>query len=227
MKKTLDFPLKTSKFKITEGFYYSDQEKAIHGLKLHGGIDYAVPRMTPVLAAADGFAYAAYQWAPLDNRKEYKGKTIGMGYGFYVRIYHPQFDSKKHGSMFTTYGHLTKPANKIVWHKPICENEKLFQSQAFRKKFKLLKNKRNATFVKKGEVIGYVGDSGLTWGYKDYPKRPNPKKFPSWDEVHLHFEVYTRKHPLEKKRHIDPYQISKKGSAYQSQKVRQQRHFVL
>ena len=70
-----------------------------------------------------------------------------------------------------------------------------------------MKNSKYYTWIKKGDLIGYAGDSGLTWGYKDYPKRPDIKKYPSWDEVHLHFQEFARDKNGNKIEPRDPFNI--------------------
>ena len=56
-------PLRKAPFDgITEGWFYSDEERAIHGHETHFGVDFAAPRGTPVYAAADGLALASYHF---------------------------------------------------------------------------------------------------------------------------------------------------------------------
>src|SRR5207249_389756 len=72
-----------------------------------------------------------------------------------------------------------------------------------------------AVWVEAGSLIGFVGDTGFSWGYVDWPRRPSPSKFPAWDEIHLHFEVFTRFGARrQKKRYFDPYGIKGRGRSY-------------
>ncbi len=219
MEAFLCLPFKKQKYQITEGWHYSEGEKAVHGFSGHGAIDFALPRGAEVLAAADGFAMASYFGYPLkkDGKpKLHKGKPVGFGLGYFVQIYHPGQD------LFTTYAHLESIDPKIPFYKPRKKGDHLFP---FGHKIDP-KREDYHTFtvkVKKGEVLGFVGDSGITWGYADYPKRPSPKQFPSWDEVHLHFEVFQRVGSRKVKKYFDPFGIKggpkdypdsfKKGSA--------------
>ena len=69
---------------------------------------------------------------------------------------------------------------------------------------------KNGEQIKRGDLVGFVGDSGLSLGYKEKPRgtRPNVKKNPSWDETHLHFEIYTRDTTnFYKSRRYDPFGI--------------------
>lgn len=203
-KRYLSLPVR-GKYKITEGWLYSEQEKKIHGLEFHGGVDFAQPRNSPVYAAASGWAIASYSSNPFHDQKtgksrRYRGKIVGMGLGNFVQIYHP--DAKR----FTQYGHLGKVTENIPFTKPRKLKDGRLIPVGHKVKPRDLKSYLKAVWVKRGEVIGYVGDSGLTLGYKDYPERPNPKKYPSWDETHLHFEEFVRNSRGLKQRH-DPFDV--------------------
>lgn len=210
-KRYLSFPVK-GKYRITEGWNYSKQEKKIHGLTFHGGVDFAQPRNSPVYAAASGWAIASYSSNPFYDEKtgkprRYRGKIIGMGLGNFVQIYHP--DVRR----FTQYGHLGKIIERIPFAKP----RKLADGRLIPVGHKIrpadISKYRKAVWVERGEVIGYIGDSGLTLGYQDYPERPNPKKYPSWDETHLHFEEFVRNSRGPKQRR-DPYDIYASSECY-------------
>ncbi len=198
----LTLPFTKQYYKITEGWHYSEQEKSIHGFVGHAAVDFALKRGTPVLAAADGIAISSYLSFPVKNEdgspRLYQGKPVGYGFGYFVQVYHPE------NGLYTAYGHLEKVAENIKFFKPRKMGEKLWPVG-----HKLDPNSSNypGTLVKRGEVIGFSGDSGLTWGYSDYPKRPDPSQFPSWDEEHLHFEVFERYGSRKKKRYFDPYGI--------------------
>lgn len=74
---------------------------------------------------------------------------------------------------------------------------------------------RQATQVKKGQLLGYSGCSGLGWGCSDYPPtKENIRKYISWDEPHLHFEVFIRAGSKGKKKYFDPYGIKEQSSFY-------------
>lgn len=102
--------------------------------RMHAGIDYGVPKGTPIYAAGDGTV-------------TFKG--VYGGYGNYIRIRHSS-------GLSTAYAHLSRYASKL----------------------------KSGKKVKKGELIGYVGNTGLSLG------------------AHLHFEI------LRNGRAIDPLKIS-------------------
>lgn len=193
-----------TKFTITEGWYYSDQEKAIHGYETHYAVDFATDRGTPVVAAADGLALASFHsaWA----KKEHQGKKVGFGLGRFVQIWHPE------AKLYTMYAHLEKIADGIPYVVPIKQGEMWNPTVVNQTVDKVIAQCKP---VKKGQVIGYVGDTGLAWGYEETPTmRPDPKQFFSWDETHLHFEVYDRDDRGIKKNRYDPFGVYGKADAY-------------
>lgn len=203
-KPFIYLPFKETNYQITEGWHYSNEEKNIHGASGHGAVDFSFPRGTKVVATADGWTIASYFWRPVKNPdgspRVYQGKEVGMGLGYFVQIYHPQ----EH--LYTSYGHLDKIAKEIPFHRPIGRNG-IFWPIGHRVKPENLPHYRYSKFVKAGDLIGFVGDSGLTWGYQDYPQRPDPNKHLSWDETHLHFEVFNRIGSRGRKKYFDPYGI--------------------
>lgn len=211
----LRLPFKKQKYNISEGWNYSEEEKLIHGFVGHGAIDFELPRGTPVLAAAKGWAVSSYFGYFLKREGKtvlYQGQPLGFGLGYFVQIYHPSV------KLFTSYGHLEKVAESIKFHAPKTRGNNLWPVGCKVDPERLAKY-RWATKVEQGEGIGYVGDSGLTWGYKDYPVRPDPRTFPSWDEVHLHFEVFRRVGSRKRKIFFDPYGIKSTRKDYRVAKM--------
>ncbi len=211
----LQLPLKQKSIRITEGWFYSAKETKIHGFKIHTGIDFKVKRGKPVYASAEGWAMSSYHSFKVKNKdgslRKYKNKPLNNGMGFFVQIYHPQ------NKRYTQYGHLSKINKKIPFASPrkIKGN---YHPYSYRIDPKEMEKSKYYTWVNKGELIGYVGDSGLTWGYKDYPKRPDIKKFPSWDEVHLHFQEFTRDKNGNKTEPRDPFNIYSTYEKYPQKK---------
>ena len=101
--------------------------------RLHAGVDYAAPRMTPILAAGNGVVEKA-------------GRT--SGYGNLIVLQHTN-------GYETAYAHQTKFADGI----------------------------RPGVRVRQGQIIGYVGSTGLSTG------------------PHLHFEIRVNGKP------VDPLRI--------------------
>lgn len=209
MKPFLFLPFRQgTKFKITEGWKYSVQEKRIHGFELHRGVDFAAKRGTPILAPADGFAFSSFSLAFAGVEKEtfvtksteakkYRGKFIGFGLGNFVQIFNPK------EKIYLSFGHLEKVAPKIPFFEPQPKDDAFDPVVLFGNKLK-----KQGRFINRGEVIGYMGDSGCSWGYLEKPGfRPDHRKFFSWDEVHTHFEVFTRDKKGKKNLRLDPFDI--------------------
>lgn len=178
---------------VVEGWLYSKEEQQIHGRKIHHGIDFSAPRGTPVYAAADGLAIASFD---TEEDGKWQDKRIGFGYGRFVQVWNPT------SQLFIIYSHLETVSPDIYYEEPT--HTELGWKPLLPKSGQEMAEHQNTT-IKKGELIGYVGDSGLTWGYTETPtNRPDPRQFPSWDETHLHFEVFRYKTSGEKES-FDPY----------------------
>lgn len=185
-------------FKISEGWLYSTKEKSIHHISVHKGIDFAIPYGVPIYASADGYALSSSHIK--NNYASYQGKSIGYSYGNFVRLWHPE---KK---IFTQYSHLSRIDESIPYLDPIEIAEDWLPTRLHDSNSATYENE--GRFVRQGELLGYSGDSGLSWGYQENPlERPNPEKFPSWDEPHLHFEVFVQNPQGNTKKFIDPFGI--------------------
>ena len=206
-ERWLTLPFKkedVDKFKITEGWYYSEEEKAIHGNVTHYGVDFAAPRGTPVVAAADGLMIGSFHST---YSGQYQGKRVGFGLGNFVQIWHEET------GFYTCYAHLDSFAPSVPFIDPDKQVDGTYYPTIVNGSLEELK--RRAKPVKRGEVIGYIGDSGCSWGYDELPreKRDHAAK-PSWDETHVHFEVYQRDASGKKTNRTDPYGKYAKGADY-------------
>jgi murein DD-endopeptidase MepM/ murein hydrolase activator NlpD len=194
-----------AKFRISEGWIYSAEEQAVHGHIRHYGIDFAAGRGTAIYAAADGWAVGSTQTY---YQGLYKGKRLGYGLGRFVQIWHPEL------CLFTLYGHLNEISADVPYFTPeLCEQ--VWVPRILSVPVEELR--REAVHVRRGQMIGCVGDSGLSWGYEEGSGRgPQPSGHPSWDETHLHFEMFTRDITAHTK-HIryDPYGIYGSAGAYE------------
>lgn len=209
--------LPVNKFVVSEGWDY-DAELPFHpDIPRHFAIDFRAPRGTPVYAAAEGVALQSFQTYYLDKLNKpgvhewRKNRRLGFGIGHFVQIYHPN------DYIFTSYCHLDKAAAAIPYTAPVEEHPGLFNPAVVYRPlddlFPICK------FVQRGELIGYIGDTGLSMGYDERPDLTRDHiKLPSWDETHLHFEVYTRNSAGRKDLRWDPYGIYGKTAEYASGK---------
>lgn len=160
---------------------------------------------------AGGWAISSYHNRPVKEKdgsiRIYKEKPISMGLGYFIQIYHPE------NKRYTQYGHLEKIVKKIPFATPRKRKDS-FYPYGYKIRPGDIKNSKYYVWVNQGELIGYVGDSGLCWGYKDYPQRPDSKKYPSWDEIHLHFEEFSRDKKGKKIQQRDPFNLYKTYQHY-------------
>ena len=205
LKPFLSLPLhKGTDFRITEGWIYSKEEWEIHGCLEHYGIDFAAERGTPILAAADGWAISSYHQKPGGT---YKGKPIGMALGKFVQIWHPE------QGVYTQYAHLEQIDEAVPYIEPTKTDDGWDPTFVYRPNGEEIPGWEE---VKRGQVIGCMGDTGLYWGYQETPThRPDPATNPSWDEVHVHFEIFTRGPDGKKNARFDPFAIEWSMIEYQ------------
>ncbi len=225
VERYLSLPFAQQSHRVSEGWFYSRAENKIHGLWGHAAVDFELPRGTDVLAAADGWAMSSYHRRPLFDKNGkvllYRGKKVEMGLGWFVQIYHPE------AGRYTLYGHLEEVAGQISYSPARrLENSIITPSNLKVPLGKMEKHKR-FIWVKRGEKIGKVGDSGLGLGYDDFPNRPSPEEFPSWDEVHLHFVEFTR-NPKDGSLSAprDPYDIYWLGDKYPDSENKENAKYV-
>lgn len=209
--------LPVHQFSISEGWDYGIELVFHPDIPRHFAVDFRAPRGTPVYAAADGEAIQSFQTFYLDKLDQLGvhdwrlNRRLGFGIGHFVQIWHPE------QGVFTSYCHLDRVESSIPFVAPDEDKPGLFNPSIVYKS--LDEVRKVASPVKRGQLIGYIGDTGLSM---DYDERPDSirdhAKFPSWDETHLHFEVYTRNDAGRKDLRWDPYGIYGKTPDYKSGK---------
>lgn len=201
----------TPNLEVSQGWFYSQDELTIHPkVPRHFAVDFPCKWGTPVYAPADGLAVASYHTYDMTDSR---GQTIGYGLGLFVQIWH------EGPKLYTLCAHLSGINSKLVpYIAPDLENGSWQPRAAIYLTVEAFK--ANAKPVKKGDLIGYVGYTGLRSGYEEAPSNPptiNPAKDKTWDPhgAHLHFEVYTRTPDGAKKAdRYDPFGIYGKREAY-------------
>ncbi|MDO8655528.1 MAG: M23 family metallopeptidase [bacterium] len=201
----LAIPLaKNLKLEISQGWVYSEDERSIHpSIPTHFAVDFPAAWGTPVYAPADGLALSSYHTYDMVDSQ---GRTIGYGLGLFIAIWHDK------QQLYTSYSHLSGINDKSVpYVQPSLENGNWQPRRALYVSVETFKTM--AKPVKRGDLIGFIGYSGLRLGYTEVPSNP-PKIDPlvnkTWDPhgAHLHWEVYTRTLDGSKKdRRMDPFGI--------------------
>ncbi len=215
----IPFAQKDGIHEVSQGWVYSKDEADIHPqYPTHFAVDFPAKWGTPVYAPADGLAVGSYHTADILDSK---GRTIGYGLGLFIQIWHPQ------AGVYTSYCHLSRINDKVIpYVAPVFDGKNWQPKQAL-----YVPNAefvRQAKPVKKGDLIGYVGYTGLRRGYdegnkKAYdeeasnPPKVDPKVNFTWDPhgAHLHWEVYTRSADGAKKAlRYDPFGLMAEREAY-------------
>lgn len=218
---------KNELYDIYQGWIYSQKELDIHNNNpIHAGVDINVPYGTQVISPVDGFAMSSYntQWvregedykeAAIDNEeykkpiRKYQGKEIRLGLGYFVYIYVPAVNR------FLELAHLSDIDSSIPFSPP-THNSKTdsWDPENYKTSIEDISKNPYWVAVKKGDPLGKVGHSGLTWGYDEYiegTKRPivlDLSKFRSWDIPHVHLEeFYINQKTKQKGWQRDPYAV--------------------
>lgn len=224
----LTFPFKKTDYDITQGWIYSQKELDIHHANpIHAAVDIYVPYGTKVISPADGYAIASYQtsWvregadykelAKSDNEEYkkpiriYQGKPIRLGIGYFIYLYVPSVNR------FLEFAHLSEIAPAIYFGPPEFDPKtESWDPQNHLVSIEDMPASPYVVKVKKGDYLGKVGYSGLTWGYDDYiegldrPMVLDTNKYKSWDIPHLHLEeFYINQETKQKGWQRDPYAV--------------------
>lgn len=184
---------------ITEGTTYSAAEQAITGIEAHGAIDIAPTtgdkRHADVFAAREGCAVASEQIFVIDA----PAGDIGFGGGKIIEVLHPD------GSR-TGYYHLSLLADEI----PFYEGDPSVSPDGYDGLYPWVVVQNDADFmeycvpVEKGQYLGETGVTGLSAPGQTETGGRDAEEVPSWDEDHLHLEVFIRDQNGSKVERFDP-----------------------
>lgn len=200
---------------LSEGYIYSTSlANRMHGVIMHGAIDYYVPYGTNIYSPVDGYISASYNIQRSKNRqweiRSVVGRKITYGLGFCTQIYVPEQKT------FLLFGHLSSIAPQIPYLEPIANEEGERFARWFNLSEEHLKNIEKLSRmqpIKKGEFIGTVGVSGVHVTNTFPPRDGRPETVIEQDETpyywysHLHRNTYTRSTDGEKQMPIDPYDL--------------------
>lgn len=188
----MKIPFRRGQYDVTEGWFYSQFERSVHGYSSHGAVDIAVPLKTPLYAPCSGYAIGTFADRWLYDQKNrirtYQGKPMRFGLGYFVQIYNPDV------YRYVILAHLYDIDESIPFSLPRERGEDWLPSN-HDIRIQDMPHNRMVKWVNKGDPIGQVGISGIGWGYRDHRRgatRPVQlaEDLHTWDETHLHFEEF-------------------------------------
>jgi len=189
--------------RISEGWIYSEDEGLIHPVILtHFAVDLRAEWGTPIYAPADGLAVASYHIYDMVDAYD---RVIGYGLGLFVQIWHEE------AKLYSSYSHLSRISETIPYIPPTLEGDSWQPRRAIYVPINVFKGQ--AKPLKMGDLIGYIGYTGLRLGYKEVPANPpsvDSDRDKTWDPngAHLHWEVFSRTPDGSKKKdRYDPFGI--------------------
>jgi murein DD-endopeptidase MepM/ murein hydrolase activator NlpD len=199
---------------ITNGWQMAEDEIPFAGPGLHSALDFEFLRThdhgynVPVLAAADGRAYYTYQYISGDyTDPQGEQHQIGLGAGLVIEVRHCN-------GFVTQYIHVNRVADGIPYLKPEPDTATpgdWVPSGLFKTNQELW---QTGTPVRAGQIIGWQGDTGIGFDWKDNFKSGlgiviprDRQKLPPWDPTQLHFQVYGGRVDGAKQNIVDPSDI--------------------
>ncbi len=215
-------------FQVTEAWRYSGStwylnvigtwEYFIHWVKQHSAIDYALPYWTPVLAPMDGYLIASYHNAFLKEKWYFRlNQWVQLHYGlwWHVQIWNPT------NNVFVVLWHLSSidesipvsPPYPTLWKKWVSRRDPTWITYNVDTLQRMVYDTiiyPSFVYVKRWQRIGTVWVSWIEWDNEMKTSLPTPRQpdYPqsvSWDEPHIHLEVFT---VIDwKKQLLDPYNI--------------------
>lgn len=200
---------------VTNGWHNAADENGYTGLDVHAALDLELVNTpdhgygVPLLAAADGRVYYSYQYTSEQWTDPATGTThqIGVGAGLVIELRLGADDS----SFVLQYIHPSAVAEGVPYLKPEPTDVPGDWYPA------PLVQGSNADLwklgkpVTTGEIIGWQGDSGVGFDWKDdfdpttgtiAPRDRKAK--PPWDPTQLHFQMYQGRKNGAKQNIIDP-----------------------
>jgi hypothetical protein len=210
----------------SEGWYTSPDELSIDGEvngDLHGANDLEFTRQPdngyglPVVAATSGRAYYSYQYVSGSWTDPATGQThqVGYGAGLVVEVRQSQ-DQPGNPGWVTQYIHLSRVAHGIPYLQATAVPDPNDPSHPDWFPSGLVQDDdtlwNEGVPVKQGQIIGYQGDTGIGFDWKDNFNPVTGKVLPrnrlaekAWDPPQLHFQLYQGRINGAKQNIIDPF----------------------
>lgn len=205
-------------YSISEGWFYTKKTREVSGFR-HAAVDYHLPYGFSVSAPCDGYAVSSYYSFLVKDRdglvKTYRGMPLRFGIGYFVQIYAPPIDR------FVQLGHLSNIADNIPFSTPKkVEDKWVPTNHTLSKEEMTSRTNPNVVEVKAGELVGFVGYSGLTWeeDYVEGSERPmviDSTMVGTWSVPHIHMDEFQRNYETGKKDwRRDPYDAYLEANFY-------------
>lgn len=198
---------------ISQGWSYTPKEMAIHGVKEHRAIDFAVPECTAVYAPISGWAIATFgevlRKNPDGSIRQYNGKKVYYGSGLMIQIYNDTYG-------YCQLMHLEEINTVIPFYEPLIKNYQIITASELRALPQSFGKNITAYKLKAGELVGFVGRTGLGWGSPTYKKWSMELPYNSWDIFHLHLTLFKNRNEQtgDPENHYDPFGLYKTAPSY-------------
>lgn len=200
---------------LSEGYIYSTSlANRMHGVIMHGAIDYYAPYGTKIYSPTDGYISASYNIQRSKNHqgdiRSVGGRKITYWLGYCTQLYVP--DQK----LFLLFGHLSSISPNIPYLEPIANDEGELFARGFNLSTEHLENIETLSRmhpINKWDFIGTVGVSGIHVNNTFPERNGKPEQpieqddTPYYGYPHLHWNTYTRSADWEKQMPIDPYDL--------------------
>ena len=205
-------------YEISEGWFYSRDIKRLVPYS-HMAADFSLPYGFPIAAPCDGFAMSSYYSHPIldkaGNITKLNGKMLNFGIGYFVQIYNPS------QNRFVQLGHLSDISEKVPFSVPTKVKEQWMPINNIQTPKEIVSiDNQNVVFVKTGEIVGFLGYSGLTDGidyFKGYerPYKIDRTKIGTLSIPHVHMDEFFRNYKSGAKEwRRDLYDIYKQRDSY-------------
>jgi hypothetical protein len=165
----------------------------------------------PILAAASGRAYFSYQYIS----GSWATHQVGWGAGLFVEIRHAQ-DQPGNAGWVSQYIHVSRVAPGIPYLPPTRVDDPNDPEHPDWAPSGILQDNNTlwnfGVPVQQGQVIGYMGDTGIGLDWKDSfdpntglvaPRNRNLLK--PWDPPQVHFQLYQGRINGAKQNIVDPF----------------------
>lgn len=194
----------------------------MHGVKEHRAIGFAMPRGTPILAAADGWYVATYAEAAI-KEEDGSPKMLSLADARRLNTSNPDLNPPEPGDgpwsvyfgsyviqgwhgrgRYIQYAHIDYAIESIPYYPSVVSENSgnYYHHPVLQAPVTGYKKPGVAVFIRQGEVIGWAGSTGCGCGRRCIDDaimtsggRPDFRQvnYTYYDGPHLHFMVFGRR----------------------------------